>query len=168
MKNNHFKLFGKLNSLFFLLSLFLFINCQTKVSIKKEVKTSNEELEALIKAQVDSLYKVYTKFDYDWINFYEDKFTGVYPETPIEIITKDSLKSQWKRIYDKYDVKLISRGEPSVIVSEDMAISHNSFNEIFINKKTNDTIKNVGTYIIAWKRQSNDSWKIVFETLHNN
>ena len=49
-----------------------------------------------------------------------------------------------------------------------MAISYNSFNEIFINKENLDTIKNVGTYIINWKRQPDDSWKIVFETLQNH
>ena len=65
-------------------------------------------------------------------------------------------------------MKLISRGEPTVITSEDMAMSYNSFNEIFIEKISNDTIKNIGTYIITWKRQPDDSWKIVFETLHNN
>ena len=78
------------------------------------------------------------------------------------------MKAQWENIYNKYEVKLLDRGEPTIIESEDMAISYNSFNEIFINKSTNDTIKNVGTYIIAWKRQLDDSWKIVFETLHNN
>lgn len=131
-------------------------------------KTSNSELTALITKQVDSLYKTYQKFDYDWIEFYEEEFTAIYPGTAVQTISKDSLKAQWKRIYKKYDVKLISRGRPTIIPSEDMSISYNSFNEIFINKETNDTIKNVGTYIISWKRQPDDSWKIIFETLQNN
>ena len=131
-------------------------------------KTSDAELNALIKKQVDSLYKVYSKFDYDWINFYEDPYTFIYPDTPVNVNRTDSLRQHWKGLYEKYEVKLLGRGEPTIITSEDMAISYNSFNEIFINKQTRDTTKNVGTYIVAWRRQPDDSWKIAFETLHNN
>jgi hypothetical protein len=83
-------------------------------------------------------------------------------------MTKDSLLEQWKRIYNQYNVKLLSRGRPTIIPSEDMAISYNSFNEIFINKETLDTIKNSGIYLVNWKRQSDNSWKIVFEAVHQN
>ncbi|CAZ98064.1 Putative protein [Zobellia galactanivorans] len=31
-----------------------------------------------------------------------------------------------------------------------------------------DTIKNTGSYIANWKRQADDSWKIVLETLQNH
>tara|TARA_R110001632_G_scaffold118379_1_gene230803 strand:- start:379 stop:867 length:489 start_codon:yes stop_codon:yes gene_type:complete len=146
----------------------LYFGCTSNVKVEEPSKISEAALETIIKSQVDSLYANYEKFGYDWIEFYADEFTAIYPDTPIKKITKDSLISQWDKIYDIYDVQLLDRGKPSVIVSEGMAISYNSFNEIFINKVTSDTIKNVGTYIINWKRQPDDSWKIVFETLHNN
>ncbi len=148
-----------------LLSLsFAFLACQTPES---ETPPTDAEITELITMQVDSLYAVYERFDFDWIEFYADDYTAIYPETPISITTKDSLKAQWERIYAKYDVKLISRGRPTIIPSQDLAVSYNSFNEIFVNKETKDTINNIGTYIINWKRQDDDSWKIVFETLHN-
>ncbi|MFB9296130.1 YybH family protein [Persicitalea jodogahamensis] len=146
----------------------LAVGCQTKEQPKEIAKSSSTDLKAEIRAQVDSLYEVYEKFGYEWIDFYDDEYTAIYPNSPIKLMNKDSLRAQWKGIYQKYHVKLIERGEPTIIESEDMAISYNSFNEIFVNKVTNDTTKNVGTYIIAWKRQPDDSWKIVFETLHNN
>ncbi|WP_179319452.1 YybH family protein [Winogradskyella helgolandensis] len=141
-----------------------------KITKKKEIaiKTSDSELTTLITKQVDSLYSVYERFDYDWIEFYADNYTAIYPNSQIQHLTKDSLKAQWERIYTKYDVQLIHRGRPTIIPSEDMAISYNTFNEIFINKESSDTIKNIGTYIINWKRQPDDSWKIVFETLQNH
>jgi len=163
MKNSNLKI-----QTLIVLVFVLIIGCQTNEKPKEISKTSSEDLKTQIKTQVDSLYKVYQRFDYDWIEFYDNQFTAIYPDTPIALIKKDSLKAQWENIYNKYEVKLLDRGEPTIIESEDMAISYNSFNEIFINKSTNDTIKNVGTYIIAWKRQLDDSWKIVFETLHNN
>ncbi|UBM59500.1 nuclear transport factor 2 family protein [Marinilongibacter aquaticus] len=135
---------------------------------QNEEKSSEAELTAEIIQQVDSLYTVYARFDYDWIEFYADEYTAIYPDSPIQHMTKDSLKAQWKKIYAKYDVQLLDRGRPTVIASQDMAISYNSFNEIFINKETADTSRNVGTYIVNWKRQEDNSWKIVFETLQNH
>ena len=150
------------------LFLVILVGCEKEIKLKPESKTPDSELTTLITKQVDSLYTVYQKFDYDWIEFYADNYTAIYPDGPIQHLTKDSLKAQWERIYAKYEVKLLHRGRPTIIPSEDMAISYNSFNEIFINKENLDTIKNVGTYIINWKRQPDDSWKIVFETLQNH
>ena len=165
-----------MKSYYYFKALFVFISILSFVSSCNEKhpepapfeRTSDAELNHLIKKQVDSLYAVYSRFDYDWINFYEDPYTFIYPNTPINVNRTDSLRKHWKGLYEKYEVKLLDRGEPTIITSEDMAISYNSFNEIFINKQTRDTIKNVGTYIVAWRRQPDDSWKIAFETLHNN
>lgn len=150
------------------LLFFVLAGCKKDSKAEPAVKTSDAELTTIITKQVDSLYSVYERFDYDWIEFYADNYTAIYPDSPIRHLTKDSLKAQWKQIYAKYDVKLIHRGRPTIIPSEDMAISYNTFNEIFINKESSDTIKNVGTYIINWKKQPDSSWKIVFETLQNH
>ena len=158
----------KLHLPLLVLMLSVLIGCEKDKETVPETKTPDSELTALIAKQVDSLYAVYERFDYDWIEFYADNYTAIYPDSPIQHLTKDSLRAQWEQIYDKYDVKLIDRGRPTIIPSEDMAISYNTFNEIFINKESSDTIKNVGTYIINWKRQPDDSWKIVFETLQNH
>lgn len=158
----------KLHLLLIVLSLNLLFGCRNERNIEPISKTSDSELIKLITKQVDSLYAVYERFDYDWIEFYDNTYTAMYPDSPIQHMTKDSLIEQWKRIYAKYDVKLLSRGRPTIIPSVDMAISYNSFNEIFINKETLDTIKNEGIYLVNWKRQPGDSWKIVFEAVHNN
>jgi len=144
--------------------------CQSrkKEILEKPVGTSISDLEAIIEKEIDSFYIAYKQYDYDWIDFFDDEFTNVFPDTPIRKISKDSTKAIWKSIYDRYEVQLIYHGKPSFITSEAMVISHNSFNEIFINKQNHDTIKNVGTYIVAWKRQLDNSWKIVFETVQNN
>ncbi len=151
-----------------ILLFFVLAGCKKDSKAEPQVKTSDAELTTIITKQVDSLYTVYERFDYDWIEFYADNYTAIYPDSPIKHMTKDSLRAQWKQIYAKYDVKLIHRGRPTIIPSEDMAISYNTFNEIFINKESSDTIKNVGTYIINWKKQPDSSWKIVFETLQNH
>lgn len=154
--------------LILLISIMSGCQSQKKDRLEKPVKTPVSDLETIIEEKIDSFYMVYKRFDYDWIDFFDDEFTNVFPDTPIRKISKDSTKAIWKSIYDRYNVQLLSHGKPSFITSEDMVISHNSFNEIFINKQSQDTIKNVGTYIVAWKRQPDNSWKIVFETVQNN
>ncbi len=149
------------------LSFIAITGCRNETNLDSATKTSDSEITDLITKQVDSLYAVYERFDYDWIEFYDDHYTAIYPDSPIQHMTKDSLKAQWSRIYAKYDVKLLNRGRPTIIPSEDMAISYNSFNEIFIHKESRDTINNVGTYIVNWKRQPDNTWKIVFETVQN-
>ncbi|SIS53996.1 protein of unknown function [Zobellia uliginosa] len=153
--------------LLILVSCFI-MGCKNDKKTEPLTKTSDAELTALITKQVDSLYAVYERFGYDWIEFYADNYVAIYPDSPIQNLTKDSLIAQWEQIYAKYDVQLVHRGRPTIIPSEDMAISYNTFNEIFINKESLDTIKNTGTYIVNWKRQPDDSWKIVFETLQNH
>ncbi len=155
-------------ALSFVLFVCLLSGCKSKEETPEPTPQSTSEIEAIIEAKVDSFYKVYERFDYAWIDFFEEEFTNVFPDTPIRKISKDSTKAIWESIYSKYDVQLLERGKPSFISSQDMVISHNHFNEIFINKETGDTIKNEGTYVIAWRRQTNDNWKIVFESVHNN
>ncbi|MCG8332825.1 MAG: hypothetical protein MI974_34380 [Chitinophagales bacterium] len=147
------------------LSLFLCFAC--KYEQEEQMKTKDEDLEAIIASRIDSFYTVYERFNYDWLDFFEDEFTNVFPDTPIREISKDSTKAIWENIYKHYEVQLLERGKPSFITSQDMVISHNYFNEIFIHKQTRDTIKNPGTYIIAWRRQADDTWKIAFESVQS-
>ncbi len=148
------------------LCLGLLFACEDRPQEPTNVNTS--AIEDIIEVKIDSFYTVYERFDYDWIDFFEDEFTNVFPDTPIRKISKDSTKAIWERIYNRYDVQLLERGKPSFITSQDMVISYNYFNEIFIHKATKDTIKNAGTYVVAWRRKANNDWKIVFESVHNN
>lgn len=107
----------------------------TITSCQENTQTPDAVLQTLIKEQVDSLYSVYPSFDYDWIDFYQDRFTAIYPESPVKLNSKDSLSAQWESIYKDFDVQLLYSGQPNIIASEDMAISYSSFNEIFINKQ---------------------------------
>lgn len=145
----------------------LLLGCGNETETPPPTKTPDAELTDLITKQVDSLYAVYARFDYDWIEFYDDPYTAIYPGSPPKQMTKDSLRAQWREIYANYNVKLLDRGRPTVIPSEDMAITYNSFNEIFVDKETGDTIQNAGNYIVSWKRQPDNTWKIVFETVLN-
>lgn len=113
-------------SLLLVISLLLCFACK-----QEQVKIGTEDLEVIIASRIDSFYTVYERFNYDWLDFFEDEFTNVFPDTPIREISKDSTKAIWENIYKHYEVQLLERGEPSFITSQDMVISHNYFNEIF-------------------------------------
>ncbi len=57
--------------------------CQIKKQERLEnpVKSSVAELETIIGNEVERFYKAYRKFDYDWIDFFEDEFINVFPDT---------------------------------------------------------------------------------------
>lgn len=159
-----------LTFLILILLICIISGCQSKKkdTLEKSVNLSITKLETIIKKRIDSFYTVYKQYDNDWIDFFEDEFTNVFPDTPIRKISKDSTKAIWKGIYNRNNVQLISYGKPTFITSQNMVISYNSFKEIFINKQSKDTIQIAGTYLLAWRRQPNSSWKIAFESVLNN
>lgn len=151
-----------------ILFILLMSGCQSEPNLKETKKMSAHDLEAVIEDKIDSFYIAYKRYNGDWIDYFEDEFTNVFPDTPIRKTSRDSTKALWNSIYSRYDVQLLDRGKPSFITSESMVISHNSFHEILIHKQTRDTTNIIGTYIVAWKRQTDNSWKIAFESVQNN
>lgn len=65
-----------------LLSIVL-MGCKNETKI--DIKPSDSDLTELITKQVDSLYKVYERFDYDWIEFFDNNYTAIYPDHPYNI-----------------------------------------------------------------------------------
>ena len=141
---------------------------QPEIRLEKTAPVSGSELIATMEANVDSFYAAYERFDNSWLDFFEEEFTNAFPDTPIRSTSKNSTKALWEGIYSRYDVQLIARGKPSFIASNDMVISHNAFHEIFISKASGDTTNVAGTYVLAWRRQPDKTWKIAFESVLNS
>ena len=148
MINNYLKTFAKTISGISI--LFVLQSCEKKNS------TGNV-------LQIDS-----TDSDNDlkWVDFYNDEYELASDDGSVKKKYVDSLRIEWEDIYKRYDVILRERGKPIINVSGNQAFHYNSFDEIFIKKETKDTIENIGTWIVLWKKQKDDSWKIEFETYH--
>ena len=149
-----------------ILVLFLTQSCQDQESSSIEKDKPNTDIEAEVKKEIEDLYDVYTKSDLKWVDFYKDVYTVAATDGSIKTKYADSLRIEWESIYNIYDVILQERGSPTVIASGDQAFHYNSFDEIFIEKATNDTTRSIGTWIVLWKKQNDNSWKIEFETYH--
>ena len=76
------------------------------------------------------------------------------------------MRIRWEDIYNRYDVILQDHGKPTVFADGNQALGFSTYDEIFINKATNDTFREMGTWIALWKKQIDNSWKIEFETSH--
>ncbi|MCF4101906.1 hypothetical protein L1I30_09525 [Gillisia sp. M10.2A] len=148
--------------------LFLIQSCkdQKGPGIENEEVTSNSDRETEIRSTIEDLYTVYTKSDLKWVDFYNAEYELASDDGKVYKKYADSLRIEWEDIYSRYDVVLRERGEPIIDLSGDQAFHYNSFDELFINKTTKDTIENIGTWIVLWKRQKDKSWKIEFETYH--
>lgn len=166
MKSLNYYKTAFIKSAFGFLLLFLIMSCKNQNSTPIENLKSTSDIETEIKKEIEALYDFYTKSDLKWVDFYKDVYTVSARDGSFQTRYADSLRTEWKDIYNRYDVILIDRGEPTVIASGDQALHYNSFDEIFIEKATNDTIKNIGSWVVLWKKQNDDSWKIEFETYH--
>ncbi|PNQ72274.1 hypothetical protein C1T31_13205 [Hanstruepera neustonica] len=162
--SNYLNVFGK--PLFGIMVVLIFQSCEnqhnTTSEIDKVSKDSISEIE--IKKTIEDLYEVYSKSDLQWVDFYKDKYNIVSGNGTVKTINRDSLRVYWKNMYEKYNVILNNRGKPILSVSGNQAFHYNTFDEILINKTTNDTIENIGTWVVLWKKQKDGSWKIEFET----
>lgn len=152
---------------FGLLVLILIQSCQEQKKSSFENEILNASIETEIKKEIDALYDVYTKSDLKWVDFYKDVYTVASTDGSIQTKYADSLRIEWESIYNIYDVILREHGEPTIIASENQALHYNTFDEIFIKKATKDTTKSIGTWIVLWKKQNDNSWKIEFETYHS-
>ena len=153
-------------TIFGLLVMFFIQSCQEPNKPSFENKNSTARIETQIKNEIDALYDVYTKSDLKWVDFYKDVYTVSAMDGSIQTKYADSLRIEWEDIYNRYEVILKDHGEPTIIASGDQALHYNTFDEIFIKKATNDTIINIGSWVALWKKQSDNSWKIEFETYH--
>ncbi|APQ17213.1 hypothetical protein [Maribacter hydrothermalis] len=166
MKNYYLKILIK--SAFGVWILILIQSCgeQSKTEFELEKEATDLDSETEIRKTIEDLYGVYTKSDLKWVDFYKDEYKLASDDGTVQEKYADSLRIEWKDIYNRYDVILKERGKPIISVSDNQVFHYNTFNEIFIKKATKDTIENIGTWIVLWKKQKDNSWKIEFETYH--
>ena len=166
MINNYLKTFAKTISGISI--LFVLQSCEKKNSTGNvlQIDSTDSDNEIEVRKEIEDLYEVYTKSDLKWVDFYNDEYELASDDGSVKKKYVDSLRIEWEDIYKRYDVILRERGKPIINVSGNQAFHYNSFDEIFIKKETKDTIENIGTWIVLWKKQKDDSWKIEFETYH--
>ncbi|MGB5553423.1 MAG: hypothetical protein WBM83_02110 [Flavobacteriaceae bacterium] len=166
MINNYLRTFVK--TILGISMLFIVNSCKENKSSANEIKivSADSENELEVRKEIEDLYEVYTKSDLRWVDFYKDEYVLASDDGMVKKKYADSLRIEWEDIYNRYDVILRERGKPMISVSGNQAFHYNSFDEIFIKKATMDTIENIGTWIVLWKKQKDDSWKIEFETYH--
>ena len=144
-----------------------FISCKEQKITEVKNKLTNEEVEKIVSKEIDNLYEVYIKSDLKWVDFYQKKYTIANTDGSITENDTESLRKYWADVYSKYDVTLRNHGKPTIIASTDQALSYNSYDEILISKETKDTIVSLGTWVVLWKQQKDETWKINFETYHS-
>lgn len=164
---NKSNIFGELTKVILgIIVLFPLQSCTDQNESDKEIISSNSEVETEVRKQIEKAYNYYDKSDIKWVDFYNDTFKVISENGSILENYADSLRKQWRNIYKHYNVIVKYHGEPTVIGSGNQALHYNNASEIFVDKKTNDTLSNSsgGLWIALWQKQNDDSWKIILET----
>ena len=151
-----------------LLILLLIQSCnnETRLPFEQEKLNADSESESEVRKEIEGLYEVYTKSDLKWVDYYSQEYKLASDDGTVQLKNRDSLRTEWEDIYNRYEVVLRERGAPVLNVSGNQVFHYNSFDELFIKKATQDTFENIGTWVVLWKRQADSSWKIEFETYH--
>ncbi len=120
--------------------------------------------ESEVRNAVNQAYDYYSHADMQWIDYYNDSFTIINNNGEAITNHADTLRKQWKNMYQNNEVTVLSQGDPTIIASGKQVLHYNKVHEIIVNHESHDTIDNKGTWIALWKKQADDSWKIVWET----
>lgn len=143
-----------------ILTIIFLTNCQNTE------ENSTDQIEAEILREIDGLSQAFTKSDLKWVDYYQQEYTTISTNGLNEINTTDDLRKTWGNTYKKYEVILRDHGKPTLLISQGQVVHYNTYDEIFINRETRDTTVSLGTWIVVWKKQENDTWKINLETYH--
>ena len=139
----------------------LLISCEEN----RENKGSAEDAKAEVLQEYNDMYEVYSQGDQEFFQFYEEDFVRLDSKGNI---TKgvSNPRQEWKEFMNTHSLKLLSYGQPEMIVSPDQVVTINDFEELFIQKEEQDTAYNRGVYVAVWSRQPDDTWKISMDTWH--
>ena len=140
------------------LVLIFLTNCKEVPTIEKLETKAKEEVLKELKA----MYASYNKANDEFFDYYEGNFVRVTPKGKIQI-GKEELKEEWNAYLSSIkSFEFIKYGDPIVINGQDQVITINTYEEWFITSE--DTAVAEGVFTAAWKKQSDNTWKISMET----
>ena len=144
----------------YIITILFFLSCS------EDKKQSKEEIKAEVVTTLNKLYEGYIDSDLEeFTRFYQDDVIRMGTDGEYQI-GKEVFIENWTKTYKKYDVIVLDYSQPEVLVGQDQVVTYNTYDEMFIEKKTRDTTRINGTWIGVWKKQEDDSWKLRMTTWH--
>ena len=138
----------------------------TLTSCRSEIDSKEQNSVTEVKKAWEALYEHYSNSDMRFIDYYQDDVLRMGTDGEYKV-GKAVFKKGWENHYKENYVKLLDYSQPTILESEDQSVTFNTYEELFINKQTQDTTHVEGTWIAIWKKQDDGSWKIRMSTWHN-
>jgi len=145
--------------------LFLFITIQIQCQSPKPIEGSDENIREEVLKAFNEMYDTYSEGTDEYFKYFEQDFVRVGTDGNI-ISGLEQPKTDWNELLSKYKMKLISYGQPKLVIGTGQVVTINSYDEMFINNESSDTIFVEGIYIATWRRQNDANWKISMDTWH--
>lgn len=145
-----------------------FTACQEEKPIESEdtPQDSVEEIREEIIQAYNEMYDSYGEGSLDFYDHFADEFIRVGTNGELQRGT-ESPKKEWSEYLEDYRVNLTQYDTPETIISSNQVVTIGKYEEYFVNRETNDSTFNKGTYIGVWKKQEDGTWKIVMDTWHS-
>lgn len=154
--------------IYLLIVLMNFTACKNEKPTKSEVtpEVSTEDIRKDIIQAYNQMYDSYGEGRLDFYDHFTDDFLRISTDGKLQRGTVGP-KKEWSEYLEDYRVNLTHYDTPEIIVSPEQVVTIGKYEEYFVNRKTNDSTFNKGTYIGVWKKQTDGTWKIVMDTWHS-
>jgi ketosteroid isomerase-like protein len=117
-----------------------------------------------IRQVFDALHAAYVADDVDAItSFYEEDAVRLPAGLPI-IRGLATIRERMVRSREQTDVFFDDIGEPALQRSGDLAVTYSTYDERRISKASGEVTRQVGQWLLVWRRQADGTWKVSIET----
>jgi uncharacterized protein (TIGR02246 family) len=145
----------------FIFLIFIASGCQQGERVLLEPKVDVEADIQAIKDIVKEYEGAVNTADIDrYLQLYADDVIDIYPNMPA-LSGKEAIRNRDQQLFEEVTLQDVYTVQ-DVKVSGDLAVTHVTLSAVITIKASGETSKTNGNWILIFRKQSDDSWKIIY------
>ena len=138
--------------------------CYSTVGCQQSEEVAPADVEADIQT-IKDIVKEYeaavNTADIDrYLQLYADDVIDIYPNMPA-LSGKEAIRNRDQQLFEEVTLQDVYTVQ-DVKVSGDLAVTHVTLSAVITIKASGETSKTNGNWILIFRKQSDDSWKIIY------
>jgi uncharacterized protein (TIGR02246 family) len=145
----------------FIFLIFIASGCQQGERVLLEPKVDVEADIQAIKDIVKEYEGAVNTADIDrYLQLYADDVIDIYPNKPA-LSGKEAIRKRDQQLFEEVTLQDVYTVQ-NVKVSGDLAVAHVTLSAVITIKASGESFKTNGNWILVFRKQSSDSWKIIY------